>query len=132
MYLNNNNNNFLLNDKYNKRIKNELNKMNKMLKNNDINDIIKSTNEINKLVNKTSLIINDNELFSIDEMSIITNRTPIYGLSLKNKDAVINIPYLKPNKRYSLLMAISNKKNIKYKLVEGSIKTDDFIYKRIK
>lgn len=53
----------------------------------------------------------------------------VYGWSLKNEEAVINIPYLKPNKRYSLLMAVSlsNKNNIKYKLVEGSIKTDDFI-----
>jgi hypothetical protein len=68
-----------------------------------------------------------NELISIDEMSIITNRACAKGWALKNKECIINIPYLKPNERYSLLMATSKNKIIKYLLVKKSIKTDDFI-----
>jgi transposase len=60
-------------------------------------------------------------------MSIITNRGPTHGWSLKNSICEINIPFIKPNVRYSLLMASSNIKIIKYKLVKGSIKSDDFI-----
>lgn len=69
----------------------------------------------------------NNELVSIDEMSIITNRASSYGWSLKNKDCVINIPYLKPNVRYSLLMATSKNKIIKYVLVKGSIKSEQYM-----
>jgi transposase len=71
--------------------------------------------------------INHNILVSIDEMSIITNRAPSYGWSLKNSICEIHIPFIKPNVRYSLLMASSNAKIIKYKLVKGSIKSEDYI-----
>lgn len=121
-FLNNNNNynNNLIftNNTFNKNIQNDINKMNclleqeiKIIKNNDIYD-------------SNSFI---NELISIDEMSIITNRACTKGWALKNKECIINIPYLKPNERYSLLMATSKNKIIKYLLVKKSIKTDDFI-----
>ena len=121
-FLNNNNNynNNLIftNNTFNKNIQNDINKMNclleqeiKIIKNNDIYD-------------SNSYI---NELISIDEMSIITNRACTKGWALKNKECIINIPYLKPNERYSLLMATSKNKIIKYLLVKKSIKTDDFI-----
>lgn len=68
------------------------------------------------------------ELVSIDEFSIITNRASLNGWALKGLlDCVINLPYVSPNKRYSLLMATSNKQILKYELIEGSIKTDNFI-----
>ena len=60
-------------------------------------------------------------------MSIITNRASSKGWSLKNNECIINIPFIKPNERYSLLMATSEKKIIKYILGKGSIKTDNFI-----
>jgi transposase len=119
-YNNNNNNNNLIftNNTFKKNIQNDINKMNclleqeiKIIKNNDIYD-------------SNSFI---NELISIDEMSIITNRACTKGWALKNKECIINIPYLKPNERYSLLMATSKNKIIKYLLVKKSIKTDDFI-----
>ena len=45
-----------------------------------------------------------------------------------NKECIINIPFKKPNERYSLLMSASKNKIIKYLLVKGSIKTDNYIY----
>ena len=67
------------------------------------------------------------ELVSIDEFSIITNRASTNGWSLCGEECIIKLPYLKQNKRYSLLMATTNKKIIKYILKEGSIKSSDFI-----
>jgi len=71
--------------------------------------------------------INNEGIISIDEMSIITNRACKKGWALKNKECIINIPFKKPNERYSLLMATSKNKIIKYLLVKGSIKTDNYI-----
>ena len=85
--------------------------------------------ENNETINVKQNEIKQNEinLVSIDEFSIITNKTSNYGWALKGKECIVKIPFTKPNKRYSLLMATTNKKIIKYILVEGSIKTDNFI-----
>ena len=40
-------------------------------------------------------------------MSIISNRACNKRWALKNKECIINIPFKKPNERYSLLMATS-------------------------
>ena len=86
-------------------------------------------NKLNNNLNTTIKLINDSlhKLISIYEFSIITNRTSLNGWSLKGTDCIINLPYVSPNKRYSLLMATSNKQILKYELIEGSIKTDNFI-----
>ena len=110
-------------------MENDIIKMNKSLKE-DTNIIYYMCNEIkkiNNLLKQETKIIKNESIISIDEMSIITNRASTTGWTLKNKECIISIPYLKPNERYSLLMATSNKKIIKYYLVKGSIKTDDFI-----
>ena len=129
-------NNVRMNNTFYEEYKKNINKMNEllnrdieMIKINDINkfdndtiiNLSNSMNEFNKINNVCT------ELVSVDEFSIITNRTSTYGWSLKGEECVIKLPYLKPNKRYSLLMATTNKKIINYVLVEGSIKTDTFI-----
>ena len=132
--INNKINNTKVNDIDNEKINNKINN----IKVNDIkvNDIDneKINNKINNIeVNDIKVNDIDNEkinnkiLISIDEMSIITNRGPTHGWSLKNSLCEINIPFIKPNVRYSLLMASSNIKIVKYKLVKGSIKSDDYI-----
>ena len=85
--------------------------------------------QINSNVNlkKEKNLFGKKELISIDEMSIITNRIPTKGWALKNEECIVTIQHPKPNVRYSLLMATSKKKIIKYILVKGSIKTDDYI-----
>jgi transposase len=124
-----NNNNCTFNNMY----KDNINKMNQCLQNsinlflNDTVDInnkffIDLNNKINEL-NKNTY----SELVSIDEFSIITNKCPTCGWSLKGCETIINIPFVKPNKRYSVLMATTNKKIIKYIIKEGSIKNEDFI-----
>jgi transposase len=132
-YLNNNNqiiNTF--NDEYIKNIKKMNELLNKdmislkesfnLMSNEKIIDLSESFYESKQLNNNTF-----NELVSIDEFSIITNRTSNYGWALSGTDCIISLPYVKPNKRYSLLMATTKKKIIKYVLVEKSIKTDNFI-----
>ena len=108
------------------------NNENTSLKRNDIINftfIIERKNNIlkmNNILKQEIEIINYEGIISIDEISIITNRTCEKGWALKNNECIINIPFLKPNECYSLLMATS-KKIIKYILVKGSIKTDIFI-----
>jgi len=106
-------------DKDNNNENDKNNKKDNNIENEKNNNIEKDNNNKNEE--------NNNILLSIDEMSIITNRGPTHGWSLKNSICEINIPFFKPNVRYSLLMASSNIKIIKYKLVKGSIKSDDFI-----
>jgi hypothetical protein len=123
-------------------IKNELTEINNLIKE-EISDISLKNNihtnstflinkqnnikKMNDLLKQEIDIIKNEGIISIDEMSIITNRACTKGWSLKNKECIIYIPFLKPNVRYSLLMATSKKKIIKYHLVKGSIKTDDYI-----
>ncbi len=79
--------------------------------------------EVKKNISK----INIDNLISIDEISIkeFENLNKGWGIKgteteINNKDKKIN------NKRYSVLMAASNKKIINYTIVEKGIKTDSF------
>ena len=119
----------------------DLGLVNKLSKSDNQLNIVKEINNSNVELNISSNKINLNnelnpipelnkintELVSIDEFSIITNRTVKTGWSLSGTDCIINLPYVKQNKRYSLLMATTNKKILKYVLVEGSIRTDIYI-----
>ena len=147
VYYNLKNNNFINDDSnieytkniesINKCLKNDfelIKNLNNDFKNNKstnqlIENIDKTIDELDKNINQTKKLINNSftELVSVDEFSIITNRASLNGWSLKGKECIINIPFIKPNKRYSLLMATTNKKILKHVLVEGSIKTDNFI-----
>ncbi len=129
-YLENNNNNICT---FNNMYKDNINKMNECLQN-SINMISNDISDIDKLIdfdlNNTINQLNKNtysELVSIDEFSIITNKCTTHGWSLKGCETIVNIPFTKPNKRYSVLMATTKDKIIKYILKEGSIKNDDFI-----
>lgn len=115
-------------DLINKYVEDDIDIINN-LNNNLIENIDNEINKLNNNLNTTIKLINNSlhELISIDEFSIITNRTSLNGWSLKGTDCIINLPYVSPNKRYSLLMATSDKQILKYKLIEGSIKTDNFI-----
>ena len=129
-------NNVQMTASFNEQYQTNINKMNELIKNDmallldkniifDINYFINLNESFKKVseLNENSHI----ELVSIDEFSIITNRASTNGWSLCGEECIIKLPYLKQNKRYSLLMATTNKKIIKYILKEGSIKSDDFI-----
>ena len=121
---------------FNEQYQTNINKMNELIKNDmelllDKNIIFDKNYfiNLNESFKKVSEL-NENshiELVSIDEFSIITNRASTNGWSLCGEECIIKLPYLKQNKRYSLLMATTNKKIIKYILKEGSIKSSDFI-----
>ena len=53
--------------------------------------------KINNLLIQDTKIIKNESIISIDEMSIITNKASTKGCTLKNKECIISIPYLKPN-----------------------------------
>jgi hypothetical protein len=67
------------------------------------NDILLNQNYFDKMndsFNEIELLNNNtfNELVSIDEFSIGTNRTTKKGWSKSGKECIINLPYLKQNK----------------------------------
>ena len=76
-----------------------------------IDDEFNDIKQMNFLLNEEIGLIKTKNIISIDEMSIITNRASSKGWSLKNNECIINIPFIKPNECYSLLMATSEKKN---------------------
>lgn len=83
------------------------------------------------LLKETELIAdisknNSNNIISIDETSIDLNSKPAYGRSLKNEKCTYVSHNIK-RKRKTLLLAISRKKIIKFKIVNGSINGE--IYK---
>ena len=129
-------NNVQMTASFNEQYQTNINKMNELIKNDmalllDKNIIFDKNYfiNLNESFKKVSEL-NENshiELVSIDEFSIITNRASTNGWSLCGEECIIKLPYLKQNKRYSLLMATTNKKIIKYILKEGSIKSDYFI-----
>ena len=129
-------NNIQMTTSFNEQYQTNINKMNELIKNDmelllDKNIIFDKNYfiNLNESFKKVSEL-NENshiELVSIDEFSIITNRASTNGWSLCGEECIIKLPYLKQNKRYSLLMATTNKKIIKYILKEGSIKSSDFI-----
>ena len=129
-------NNVQMTASFNEQYQTNINKMNELIKNDmalllDKNIIFDKNYfiNLNESFKKVSEL-NENshiELVSIDEFSIITNRASTNGWLLCGEECIIKLPYLKQNKRYSLLMATTNKKIIKYILKEGSIKSSDFI-----
>ena len=72
-----------------------------------------------------------NNIISIDEISITHFEQSKYGWSLKNTQCSIDIGNLNngkiKSKRYSVLMATSNKKIINYTIVENGIKKEQFL-----
>lgn len=65
---------------------------------------------------------------SLDEMSVVINSKPNYGWFEKNKEGNYKIENPKiTNKRYTILMAVNNKKILNYTVCEQGIKTDGFI-----
>lgn len=69
---------------------------------------------------------NKNNIVSIDESAFYTNSLPSYGWSKKNTKCTVEQPVEKKI-RYSLLLAISNKKIIHWIIVQGSIKKNIFL-----
>lgn len=73
----------------------------------------------------TAHSINDTHL--MNEISVYLNQKPTHGWSEKGKDCVIKTQTKSiRNKRYSVCMAVSNKKIIDYTIVEGALKTIKF------
>ena len=61
-------------------------------------------------------------------MSVVINSKPNYGWFEKNKEGNYKIENPKiTNKRYTILMAVNNKKILNYTVCEQGIKTDGFI-----
>ena len=68
---------------------------------------------------------NKDKLISIDESSFVIGEKPNYSWAEKGKPCICKI---KPNqKRFSLILAISKKKIINYKLVNGSVNGEIFL-----
>jgi transposase len=89
-------------------------------KNEQIEQIKKVKNTLNN--------VNINNVISIDETSIELNTKPYYGWSSKGKEClIINNGSKIINKRYSLLVATSNKKIIDFSIIEKTFKKEKFI-----
>lgn len=73
--------------------------------------------------------LNKDKLLFLDEASFVMNHSRMYGRCIKSSRLNIILPGRRGT-RYSLLLCISNKKVINYKLYEGSItalKFKDFV-----
>lgn len=125
----------LINEKFNKLVSttyvyNVLNKNNYSYKKIKINSNPyskeKQKEQLTEVKNKISKVNIDN-LISIDEISIKEYENNNKGWYLKGIEPVINDKNKKlNNKRYSVLMATSNKKIINYTIVEKGIKSNNF------
>ncbi len=74
-------------------------------------------------------ILNEDKLLFLDEASFVMNHSRMYGRCLKGSRLNIILPGRRGT-RYLLLLCISNKKVINYKLYEGSVtalKFKDFV-----
>jgi len=69
---------------------------------------------------------NDSNIISIDESGFDQRPIPIYGYSLKGKQAICNYNPSMERRRHSLLMAISNKGYQHYSIVKESVKSSTF------
>lgn len=88
--------------------------------------IEKQNKQILEVKNKINNV-EQNNIISIDEMSISLNSKPYFGWSLKGIKCIsINKNRIVDNKRYSLLVASSNSKIINYSIVKGSFNTLKF------
>lgn len=80
----------------------------------------------NKLKHKINSLKQDN-IISIDEMAVYLNERPYYGWSPKGVECIVNTSTKNIiNKRYTVCMAVSNKKVIDYSIVDKSLKTQGF------
>ena len=72
--------------------------------------------------------LDKDNIISYDEISITNNEHPVFGWSKSGEKCIVNNPInsIKGN-RFSVGMAINNKKIIGFKIVEKGFKTDDFI-----
>jgi transposase len=68
--------------------------------------------------------IKRDDIISIDETSIDTRMLPLYGWNVKGKKLEMKVNALK--KRYTLICAISNKRIIQYKIINGSANAEHF------
>ena len=99
----------------------------KLRKNNNPYSIKEQIDQFKKIIIKHNEK-NINNCVSIDEMSFVLNSKPEHGWILKNEDCVIKMNNKNIiSKRFSILMASTNKKIIHYKICEKGVKTDFFI-----
>jgi len=79
-------------------------------------------------VNKTHNLKNIDKCVSLDEISVVENALPQYGWFLKNEDPDVKINNPKIiSKRYTLLMACTNKKHIFSLVCEKGMKKENFL-----
>jgi transposase len=89
---------------------------------------IKEQVEQFKKVNETHNLKNINNCVSIDEISVIENSLPERGWFLKNESADVKINNPKIiSKRYTILMACTNKKHILSFICEKGMKKENFL-----
>jgi len=91
-----------------KKIKKETVVKNKIKHNRDVRKFLKTIKEIPL-----------NKIISIDESHFNNEITSNYGWSIKGKQIFKKI-YIKIKKRYTLICAVSNKKVVHYKIIDGS------------
>ena len=83
-----------------------------------------------QLKNKKEVIdhLKEENIISIDETSIVLSSKPSYGWSLKGKKCIIkNNKGIINDKRYSLVMAITNKNVIDFSIVKKALNGDKFL-----
>jgi transposase len=110
-----------------KIIKVNLNMSYKKLKNKLVlkKNLVTHATKVKDLIKKVNEIGVDN-IYSLDESHFYLNMYRVYGWSKKGEICVSDkISIIR--KKYSLLQIISNKKIIKYKLYEGTIKTPQLL-----
>jgi len=72
--------------------------------------------------------LNQDNIVSIDETSIVTSQQPSHGWSKKGKKCTVHNSGTKIiNKRYTTVMAITNKKILNFATVDKGLKTDNFL-----
>lgn len=86
--------------------------------------------EKDRLINTKYVLdnLNINNIISYDEISVTNNEYPNYGWSKSGEECIIKnrLNSIKGN-RFSIGVAISNKKIISYKIVEKGFKTANFV-----
>jgi len=72
--------------------------------------------------------LNQDNIVSIDETSIVTSQQPSHGWALKGKKCTVRNSSTKIiNKRYTTVMITTNKKILNFATVEKGLKTDNFL-----
>ena len=72
--------------------------------------------------------LNQNNIVSIDETSIVTSQNPSHGWAKKGKKCILyNNSNKIINKRYTTVVATTNKKILNFATVDKGLKTDNFL-----